>query len=666
MQLKQGRWAAAFVIVLGLSACGGGGGGSSDGTVAVPVPPTPATSGLLPAAPAPGASLHADAGTLRPMRAQARWTYRGVDRPFGATGAQIGYTNVLTQLAVNGGMQEQASNAFNEGPDNSGTLVIEGGTVRQRETLELMPGLQTEVLDLIELRSPVRLDDQYTIYDRRIGDIGSDLDGDKRNDGMDLAIWVRVLGEETLDLPNRLQVRTVKVAMSARLRPVYSGGSSASVSEIVQTAWYAPNLGVVRQQLEMPGESQPQVRRVVTEELLSWDAGDQGLGPTEVQNGVAPAGSDLAGQALPAPLDVVGFDTHAVVLGNVPGQYPAYGVAVTQLDARGRVQAARSYRYAELFSSTWATQPRLLRVGQELKLLALTDRGVAMRGLSPDGQQLALAAPVLLMTAPLYQDAMGQSYRPAAGGERIWLSWLSYPQNLPDGGHSSSLLLQGFDAAGTARTETRVLMSGSTPSILTGASLAASGERLLVSWGVLGNSPAWHYQMLDAADGRLLAQFQPARPATDYGALAPRTLALDTGPALALRLPSSGGLAAARLDPASYALRLGNGAGLMGETLKTDIVPFQSASFDLMAGDGGPLVYGGTYAASGADSSGWLIAQLPAGAEMLSAARPVLLARMPVATLQIMHLLPLGNRVLVIGADSSSQDGKLRTLVVWR
>ncbi|HEX2013540.1 MAG TPA: hypothetical protein VJN44_21600 [Roseateles sp.] len=66
----------------------------------MPAPPTPTTSGLLPAAPAPGASLQADAGTLRPMRAQARWTYRGVDRPFGATGVQIGYTNVLTQLAL--------------------------------------------------------------------------------------------------------------------------------------------------------------------------------------------------------------------------------------------------------------------------------------------------------------------------------------------------------------------------------------------------------------------------------------------------------------------------------------------------------------------------------------------------------------------------------------
>lgn len=54
-----------------LTACGGGSGGGEAAPSMVPTPP------------AVGKVLYADASVLRPTRNGARYTYRGVDRPWG-------------------------------------------------------------------------------------------------------------------------------------------------------------------------------------------------------------------------------------------------------------------------------------------------------------------------------------------------------------------------------------------------------------------------------------------------------------------------------------------------------------------------------------------------------------------------------------------------------
>ena len=68
-----------------LVACGGGGGGN-----AAPAPsPTPQGTGLVPAAPALGASLLSDASTLRPARDQSVWTYRQRTQRFSARSSGV-------------------------------------------------------------------------------------------------------------------------------------------------------------------------------------------------------------------------------------------------------------------------------------------------------------------------------------------------------------------------------------------------------------------------------------------------------------------------------------------------------------------------------------------------------------------------------------------------
>ncbi|HEV8689497.1 MAG TPA: hypothetical protein VGQ91_04305, partial [Ideonella sp.] len=64
------RVGAAAALLSGLLAgCGGGGGGGDERT----------TSGLVPAAPTPGATLFADATVLRPLVPGASWSYSGTD-----------------------------------------------------------------------------------------------------------------------------------------------------------------------------------------------------------------------------------------------------------------------------------------------------------------------------------------------------------------------------------------------------------------------------------------------------------------------------------------------------------------------------------------------------------------------------------------------------------
>lgn len=670
--MKPARgWVGMCALLCGLlSACGGGGGGGGNGGGG-----EAQTSGLVPAAPSPGAALHADAAALRPVRDQARWVYRGLHLQ---GGSPTPYTNTVTQVAGGGGFVERSDNAFDAGADDSQPVVVAGGTVSQRVTLHTVDGAPLQSFELVELRSPVRVDDQVVMLDKHLTDSGIDYDGDKTNDAMDIAVWSRVIGDETVTLRDRGSVAAVRVDFTITFRVQYSSDRRYSeVVRLLQSNWYAPGLGLVRTRVDVPAAT-GSTRDVIEETLVSWDGIDQGLGATQALAAVAPAGSVIAGSALPFPLAATVTDgSHAVVMTMIPGQPSAVGVALSQLDSRGRVLASAVYRYADFAGVTGlASAPRLLKVGNELRLLFFADAGLVMARLDITGQTLLDRAVVPLVSGTFGSPSGSDAYRAVATGSGFAVAWLEYGVYDEVLGWQAPSWIRWFDAAGVAQAPAQSLVPAVNPLAVYDWHLEASSTHVMATLAQAGAAgPHWltrTYAASSAAlDSAALAPLPAGgvcpQPVSNYqGRLQPVVGAAPT--ALLCRTDTGFGLVG--LDAQGVAARQPDGTlavtappsdwvqvngQLLSASADAGVVVVDVAQFDkLWPGDA-------------SDSAFDRYAEWPATAQgSFDPARLRTLARVPASTLVAQTLLPLGNRVLVVGTDCSCETGKLQTLVVWR
>jgi hypothetical protein len=139
------------------------------------------------------------AEAYRPFIHNASWTFRGT-RLEGPYNNPLNYTNVIAHQGTSGvSVVESGTNLDNNGAYQQ-TMIYRNGEVHAISPFELGPG-QSMTLDQVELRSPVRVDDQYTVLDIGNAVLGLDGDGDDISETFDLGIWSRVVGEEVIDCP---------------------------------------------------------------------------------------------------------------------------------------------------------------------------------------------------------------------------------------------------------------------------------------------------------------------------------------------------------------------------------------------------------------------------------------------------------------------------------
>lgn len=281
----RGQWVISglqlALFCAALCGCGGGGGngGSVDGQT------EQSLSGLMPAAPKPGAVLAADATTLRPLREGAVWRYHGVDLPE-ENAKPVAYNNErrLSQKLASG-YTEADSNTFGAGTDST-SLMHRNGDVVRVESISLSEQMPVEVLEVTELKSPVRQSDRYVVYDRRVPRAIPDSDGDNVAEDADLAAYRHVVAEEVLVLGALGERRTIRVDFITLARARFSrDGRLGPVVTIQQSDWYQAGVGVVKRVLSMPTR---QGTQTITEELVSWDGIDQGIGSVPAKDFVAP------------------------------------------------------------------------------------------------------------------------------------------------------------------------------------------------------------------------------------------------------------------------------------------------------------------------------------------------------------------------------------------
>lgn len=468
----------ALLLAAALVACGGGGDSSGGGTEGSggnggPAPSSGTSTGLVPAAPTVGATLYSDATSLRPLIAGAKWTYRGT-----TSGTSATYADVVTQTQASNGVLEVGSN-----PDNAGTLsqsvYNSGGAIHIPSTLSL-DGTHAVQVDVVDLRSPVRVNDQYTLYEGTL-DSGQDLDGDGKTESVDVAIYTKVVGLDTLDLTNQPHVTAVRVTTTTLLRAKSSKtGEYSDVVRGTQDNWYAPGLGVVKHVTDAPAGGGARV--VTTETLETFDGVTTGLGNLDTVMATAPNGTQLKNLA-----GAVSFDTKALLL-TYTGVAALEGYTLSSVDARGKVTASHSYPADASFS--------LFRVGNEARVLSTGFDGMKLYAYDADGMATG-AQPVTIRATPpnIASVAGGSQIVGAASGDTLWLVWAEFPVS-PSTDYT--LVATPFSKAGQQLAAPTVLSSNATS--LAFANLRASGspDRVFISWDD-GTSNAKRYATVEGS-----------------------------------------------------------------------------------------------------------------------------------------------------------------------
>ncbi len=458
----HGAWLImGAATLLALVACGGGGGSSSGSAIQ--------TTGLVPDAPAAGAVLYPDALTLRPLLPGGVWTYQGIEQTVSSqTGAPasvaLQYENVVRHLfGSTTSLPEASSNLDNAGTD---TLNVQysAGSVVDSGVLDYPDGT-TRALNLVELRSPVRAGDQYTSLDIRLTDAGVDLDGDGRMDGVDLAIYTRVVGNETVDLPSYPQLLSLRTTTTVVVRfklsatNTFTGTESATLD-----IWYAPGIGPVKRASDGPS-SAVEYRSRTTELLSTWDGLSQGVGFLPAQRPKKPNGEPVR----PA-LAVVGFDDHALMMSQA-AEAAVQGVSLTQVDRRGAVISTKDYLGIN------AARTQFVRVGDSVRAVEATDAGIRMHAFDSAGNSLS-SQPVQLRAGVFYGFLSGQPFVVGSSGNTLWL--MAFPYT--DSSQSQwELQLQPFDAAGQPLAAPTVV-STSSPLALGAVRASGWGSTLVLSW----------------------------------------------------------------------------------------------------------------------------------------------------------------------------------------
>lgn len=396
---------------------------------------------MIPVAPTLGATLYADATTLRPLAAGMRWTYAGTR----TTTANVGRYDSDVRIESEGGALVEKGWQVFEGGHESSTLTVSSGNVSSSEMLDL-GGAQAQAVTSIELRSPVRANDQIVVLERFDVATTSDIDGDKKTDTVDLAFYRRVIGDEDVDLPALGRtMRALRVDDTAIIRFHRSsdGGLAPAVTTTGST-WYAPGVGIVRRSLSEPlagGESQQ-----YDERLQAFDGGIQGRGALMHTRPDQPALQGLLGQTL---LGATALGNKVLVLSrHIPAGAAVPVARLAVLDASGRVLSSR---VVEGMSADEFAPSQLVGGATEALLVA---RETVSRDdpfihyqlrawrVDADGQLVGPASGTVL---PLGEMHYAGSYRIAAEGGRWWVLW----QGGTADGQSTPmpLYLQAFDTA---------------------------------------------------------------------------------------------------------------------------------------------------------------------------------------------------------------------------
>lgn len=484
----KGRFLAP-VFALALVACGGGGGGSPEASPQTPAPTSPVAPplpSLIPPPPVAGDILLVDAQKLRPMKAGAVWTYEGSESLRDKAGAELSpakpYISTVTQAPGSGQvMLESASNALNDGPD---VLELSVSTSSTSASSKLVLDSTQAPLSVptFKLLSPVRANEQYTLAELDIKDIGQDLDGDGKKESAKLAIYATVAGKETIELRHFGKRTAIRVDTVTRIRvlPSMANAPAVPVIESTEKAWYVEGVGLVRKTVDLPGNTADQ-REFFEEQLSTHSSSDSGLGFEVAEHRLrVPGDSPLfPGELLGGYIDgAYAFKSHALLLGGSYGLQPVQGSFVTTLDTKGQITRVQHHPSVSTYG---------VKIGHEAGITVLN--GLSEYGhwnlfnLNSDGGLIeATPTPAINLVGSKLLASADRPYG-AVSGNTLWLLWTRrYVESWHSGRFSHELVLQAFDLHSAAPLGPEAILETAPSTWSDIRYLAVSKGRLYVLW----------------------------------------------------------------------------------------------------------------------------------------------------------------------------------------
>jgi len=445
-------WGAVGLFSL-LAACGGGGSSGSDGSNTGGSAPA---NSIVPEAPPLGDILTADATSLRPLISGATWNYAGIHT---LDGSSTSYTNAVTQTAQGDTFTEMSSNAFDVGTD-SVTLSVSNGSIINSSVRALLSDLPQQIT-YPELRSPVRQNDQVTLMDQQVTDIGEDLDGDGKNDSGEVGVYRIVVGAEDVSMPNGIVEHAVRVDTVFLVRVTLSstGAVSETLQAGLQSSWYAPGIGIVKQEFTIPVTDSSD--EVFEEVLTSFDGITQGFGATPAATALIPSNATMAaGQTLQSVNAAVAFSDHAIVVGSFTNAQATTYTAISSVDIHGQVTQTNFYTGVPT-SGFYALGNQLVAVqpsdpsgnGCQLNIFLFDAQGVQAAGDFPKVVDIP-PAPGQTLCNRISQLQI------ASDGSQLWLAMVR--SSISTSGWVTDMFIQPFDAHGVPLASETTLQSVNT------------------------------------------------------------------------------------------------------------------------------------------------------------------------------------------------------------
>ncbi|MBC7376644.1 MAG: hypothetical protein H7346_04325 [Burkholderiaceae bacterium] len=429
-----------------------------------------------------------------------------------------------------------------------------------------------ETFSVVELRSPVRTGEQYNILDRRYTDTGIDVDGDKKPDALDVAVYTTVIGMEALTLPNLPPMNALRVDMTLLTR--VQASSNQQFSPVVRAevrSWYVEGLGLVQQVLRTPSANTGSIQET-TEQLIAWDGLTTGVGAMNAVEAKVPdnsavlPGTSITGQYAGFIAATATAD-HVLVFTSTA----QFDTAVYRLDLRGQVVNAWQNTNIPLGGKLLGHPAGALYVGG-IPELYLADGFIGLRAFDERGQ--------LSSGIPPQIDLKGSAGRQvsrwtAALDDNIL--WLAVERNYyrPGVGKELELGLRPYSRAGIALAAETILETGPVANV----ALTAQGGRMLVTWtsGRTAGAYVERYASVASAGASPVVRDLVGQLSGPNSLIYP--FLLKTGGALIWPNALGSGLlaepAGVRLDGTLASLRSGSGI-LIGEETLTSFPAWES------------------------------------------------------------------------------------------
>ena len=255
-----------------------------------------------------------DIGNYVPLAQGSTWSFQGTDptRTDPTTGQPpLPYSNTATisgTKSVGGVVTTVLSetNPLNEGAPEESYYTKDGRGLTFHGNNDSTDVATPQLVPYLTLRFPFGTGSTFEEINKKGLIFGQDLDGDGKNEKIDILSIVTVLGFESVSVPAGPFPNCAKVETTNTLTAIASSNGETVSLLVTQTTWYAPGVGPVKRVLTVEDQT-------VTEELTSFTT----VAPTSLTIGS------------PLPSHVERNTASSYSLDIVPGT--AYTVSITGL-----------------------------------------------------------------------------------------------------------------------------------------------------------------------------------------------------------------------------------------------------------------------------------------------------------------------------------------------